>query len=98
MSGFITPDKPVESDSNIDLGLVQAQIFMPNGKIMDFWFGVLTPTKEMISDFYKELDKSHQDVFPMRFEVIENLSTGISSGSIHGFCSSGENDEIKLHL
>lgn len=96
MSGFVTPQNPIDSGGKLDLGLIQPQLFLADGKIIGFWFGILTPAEEEISSFYTALGKNHQDVFPIAFEANEGLATGITSGSIPGFCSSGESDEIKV--
>ena len=42
------------------------------------------------------LGKSQQEVFPIAFEANDGLATGVASGSIPGFCSSGEGDEVKV--
>ena len=96
MSGFITPQDPEDSGGRADLGLIQPQVFLPNGKPFGFWFGILTPSQVEISAFYTTLGKSQQEVFPIIFKAKEGLATGITSGSIPGFCSSGDNDEIKM--
>jgi hypothetical protein len=96
MSGFVTPQNPAESGGKLDLGLIQPQVFLSDGKRVGFWFGILTPPQEDISSFYAALGKSQQKVFPIRFKANEDLATGVMSGSIPGFCSRGEKDKIKV--
>jgi hypothetical protein len=96
MSGFVTPQNPRDSGGNPDLGLIQPQVFLPNGERVGFWFGILTPPQDEISSFYSVLSKSQQDVFPIAFKANEGLAKGITTGSIPGFCSSGNGDEINV--
>jgi hypothetical protein len=95
MPGFITPQNPAESGGKPDLGLILPQAFLPDGKRVGFWFGI-PPPQEEISAFYAALGKSQQEVFPVGFKANEGLATGITSGSIPGFCSIGAGPEIKV--
>jgi len=96
MLGFVTPQNSTGYDGKPDLGLIQPQVFLPDRKRVGFWFGILTPPRETISSFYAALGKSRQDVFPIAFSADEGLALGITAGSIPGFCSKGDNDDIKV--
>lgn len=54
----------------------------------------MTPPQKEITSFYAALGRSQQEVFPIAFKANDGLATGIVSGSIPGFGSSGEKDEI----
>ena len=94
--GFITPQQPQQNEGQPDLGLIQPQLFLTSGKQVAFWFGVLTPSKGDISGLYASLGKTDAEVFPLTFTAEEGLATGIVSGSMPGFCSSGKGREIKI--
>ena len=96
MSGFITPQNPDDLSGKADFGIIQPQIFLPDDERVGFWFGIFAPSPEEVSSFYSALDKTQQDVFPIAFEANEGLATGITSGSILGFCSRDENGEVKV--
>jgi hypothetical protein len=96
MSGFVTPQNPDDSGGKVDLGLIQPQVFLPDDERVGFWFGILMPSPEEVASLYSALDKTQRDVFPIAFMTNESLATGITSGSIPGFCSRGENDEVKV--
>lgn len=96
MSGFITPQNPNDFEDRPDLGLIQPQVFLSDGKRVQFWFGIRTPTQKEISSFYAALGKSQKEVFPLVFKANEGLAIGIVSGSVPGFCSRGENEKIKV--
>jgi hypothetical protein len=96
MSGFITPQHPDDSNGKPDLGIIQPQVFLGDGSLAGFWFGIMTPSPETISDIYAALGKSPQEVFPIAFKVDQGLAAGITSGSIPGFCSYGKDDKIEV--
>ncbi|BBO86152.1 hypothetical protein DSCO28_67180 [Desulfosarcina ovata subsp. sediminis] len=96
MSGFVTPQSPNDSSGKPHLGLIQPQLFLPEGRRVGFWFGILEPPKEEISSFYAALGKDKQDVFPIAFEANDGLAKGITDGSVPGFCSSGNGDKIEI--
>jgi hypothetical protein len=96
ISGFVIPQCTTDSGGKPDLGLIQPNAFQPDGKLVSFWFGILTPPQEVVSDFYSALDRRQEDVFPILFRVEEGLATGITAGSIPGFCSIGKDGEIKV--
>ncbi len=94
MSGFITPKNSNDTDN--DLGTIQPQIFMPDGKFMGFWFGSFEPPKEVILNFYTTLNKSKEDIFPITFKAKEGVCKGVLLGKILGFYSQDKNGKIKI--
>jgi hypothetical protein len=94
--GFITPQSPQDNPGNPDLGLIQPQLFLPSGKRVSFWFGIMSPPKNAISELYAALGKTGEEVFPLTFNAETGLATGIVSGSVLGFCSKGRGDEVKV--
>jgi hypothetical protein len=50
-----------------------------------FWFGGKYDPDELRRQFYKALRKQPKDIFPIRFEGVPGLATGIVSGEMHGF-------------
>ena len=97
LSGFITPQHPQEKQGQPDLGLIQPQLFLPSGELVGFWFGRMTPLREQIAELYATLGKTEAEVFPLTFAAEEGLATGIVSGSVPGFCSTGKGNEVKVH-
>jgi len=87
LPGFITPQNPAENKGEPDLGIIQPQVFLPSGKRVAFWFGIMTPRDDHIAGVYAALGKTAAEVFPVSFAAKEGLATGITSGSIPGFCS-----------
>ena len=71
-------------------------LFIPDGELVGFWYGIMTPPQEIITSFYLALAKSVQDVFPITFRANEGLATGITTGLIPGFCSRGTSDEVNI--
>ena len=97
LSGFVTPQNSEEDEGKPDLGLLQPQLFLPSGKRVGFWCGILSPPEDEVSGLYAALGKTQQEVFPVSFAANEGLAKGVVSGSVPGFCSSGDGDEVKVH-
>lgn len=76
------------------MGYTQPNIFTKSGKRVPFWYGMIRPSEEEINNFYFELNKTPDEVFPITFEVNTHLSEGITSGVIDGFYSIDKNDKI----
>jgi hypothetical protein len=85
LPGFITPQTEIEL---MDLGIIQPQVFLPDGTMFGFWFGMLGCKKPVRDGFYRALRKSAAQVFPARFVIDSQLSLGRSSGEIDGFYAS----------
>ena len=95
--GQIDAEHPQEKQEQPDLGLIQPHLFLPSGKLVGFWFGRMTPPREQIAELYAALGKTEAEVFPLTFAAEEGLATGIVSGSVPGFCSIGEGNEVRIH-
>lgn len=94
--GFITPQNPQAEDGKPSLGLIQPQLFLPSGRRVAFWFGIMDPPKEMLADLYASLGKTGAAVFPLTFAAQAGLATGIVTGSVPGFCSRSREGEVKV--
>jgi hypothetical protein len=97
LSGFITPQHPQENEGKPDFGLIQPQLFLPNGKRVPFWFGIMTPPKELMADMYTSLGKTESQVFPLAFTAEEGLALGTVSGTVYGFCSRGKGNQVAVY-
>lgn len=97
LSGFITPQDPRVNEGKPDLGLIQPQLFLPSGKRFSFWFGIMTPPKELMTELYASLGKAEAQIFPLAFSADESLAAGIVSGSVPGFCSSDMASQVTVH-
>lgn len=97
LSGFITPQHSQENEDKPDLGIIQPQLFLPSGKRVPFWFGIVTPPKELMIEIYTSLGKIETQVFPLTFIAEEGLASGIVSGAVPGFCSRGKGNQVAVH-
>lgn len=84
VQGFLTPQAGPDPS---DLGTIQPHIFLPDGTVFGFWFGMMGQSIERDGkSFYRALNKSGMDVFPAHFVVEQGLSSGLHlSGEIAGF-------------
>jgi hypothetical protein len=83
LSGFVTP---VREDSNDDMRSSQPHVFLPSGKIVGFWLGMMVdqgPGKR--AALTTELQKDASAIFPIRFTVEDGLTTGLQAGEVQGF-------------
>lgn len=89
-SGFMTP-----SFDAGDLGTQQPQIFVGERRF-GFWGGMFGVPEPQRQEFYSVLNKSFEQIFPLRFSVAPNLATGETTGEVRGFYRSvGGNIEIE---
>jgi len=98
-NGFITPTEEKPKDITKALGTIQPHIIHPSGKLVNFWYGLLKPSKEYLDKQYKLLEKTADKIFPIKFEVEKGLTKGIESGEIPGFCYSkyvGKKQKVKI--
>ena len=86
--GFITPWKTDEKNNVRNLGMIQPNIFLDNGKRFNFWFGSLPEDMidKMKESFYSAIGKSPKDIFPIAFKAEEGLVEGNYTGNIPGMC------------
>ncbi len=67
-------------------------IMTPKGYVV-FWYGIYKPDPEEIAKNYQLLGQNPSDVFPIRFELDEEIINGVSKGIIEGFMYC-EEDEV----
>jgi hypothetical protein len=71
-------------DSPLAIAGEQLPCIFVGGQKFRFWCGVKDPD-ELRLPFYAALGKQPGDIFPIRFEGVRGLATGIVSGEIDGF-------------
>jgi len=79
--GFITPQHDQEP---FDLGIIQPQVFSPTRR-HDFWDGMFQRPGEDRAAFYRDLNKTASQVFPVAFATKPGLASGHTVGKIEGF-------------
>lgn len=95
-SGFITPCMDSDYQNENSLGLIQPQIFTKIGERIGFWTGMFPNENSEIDRFYKLMDKTQDQIFPIEFKAKDGLSNGVTSGKINGFLTIGENKNIMI--
>lgn len=90
--GFITPAIGIGEATDSNLGEIQPHLFSPNSKWIRFWGGMPGFSDEAKESVYKLLERSSDKIFPIRFEAIPGLTTGIQSGKVRGFYKSIRDD------
>ena len=78
LKGYITPSPERE------IGYIQPTIIMDNEQI-GFWHGIQKPSSEEISSYYKSLNKSSAEIFPITYRSMVALTDGTLEGVIDGF-------------
>jgi hypothetical protein len=86
MAGFATP-APVGTP---DLGLMQPQLFLPDGSLAGFWYGMQHQNDGARERFYSTLGRRSSQVFPVSFRLEEGLAAGCPGGQIEGFYTVSE--------
>lgn len=94
LQGFVTPQEDTEE---IDLGIIQPQVFLPSGQSCGFWDGMFKRPNELIQAFYDELGKNPKSIFPIQFTADKGLASGIVNGKISGFYWMPK-DKIKVYI
>ena len=83
--GFLTPAVP--GDPIELLGLMQPQLFLPDGTLAGFWEGGFARGDAEHAAFYRAMGKSAKEVFPMDCFAPSELVTGVTQATLHGFYS-----------
>lgn len=83
--GFLTPAIP--GDPMELLGLMQPQLFLPDGALGGFWEGVMARGEAEHAAFYRALGKTASDVFPVDCSASPELVGGIAQATLRGFYS-----------
>lgn len=81
LGGFITPQSAGKA---LSLGVVQPQIFTPTG-LQSFWGGMFPCPASERASFYKNMDKTENQIFPIAFSADLALASGQVAGTIDGF-------------
>ncbi len=77
--GFSTPSE------NFDLGIIQPTIVIENGKQIGLWCGAFKPSKDELSEYYKDLHTSAENLFPLKFRSDVKTKNMKTMGSVEGF-------------
>ena len=86
LPGFLTP--PFQTGSvERELGVIQPQVFLPGGGRVGFWEGMFPQSADARAAIYRELDRTPEQVFPLRFRAGAGLTKGEIAGSLRGFYS-----------
>ena len=83
--GFVTAASALTPDGDADLGLMQPQMFLPDGALAAFWMGMLTEQSDAHARLYRALGREANRVFPITFSMDEGLARGVAEGEIKGF-------------
>jgi hypothetical protein len=87
--GFVT-----STDDGDAWGIIQPQIFCRDGSLLSVWFGMFPPVNAKF-EFCSRLGKKIEEIFPISFTTLPQLTAGISSGIIPGLMkSSGDSFQI----
>lgn len=78
-AGIVTP-----ADNSGDLGTQQPQIFAGD-RWYGFWGGIVGVALEERQALYAALEKTPEEIFPLRFRVDSSLAAGQTSGHVEGF-------------
>jgi hypothetical protein len=95
----VTPQFDDQIDFPNALGYLQPHLFAPSGERIAFWFGRF-PWPEQIESAYRALQRTPDQIFPIRFQVREDLTTGVCAGEIPGFCSipDGSDGPVRIEM
>jgi len=92
MSGFLTPDIGPREEN--ELGNLQPNLLTVDGPI-GFWAGMFPFDVERKNRIYKRLNRTADQIFPIRFKSYDGLSSQVIIGTINGFLTI-ENGTIKV--
>ncbi len=96
MLGFIAPQTAAKSGEKPDLASIQPHMFLPDGTVVGFWSGMRALPPKEVSRFYAAIGRSQPGVFPIAFAARADLTIGIASGSVPGFCSVSAKGKIEV--
>ena len=80
MQGYLTT--PVQGDD--DLGRLQPVIITKRGQVI-FWYGVIAPSAQVLSQSYEKLGRDATKVFPIQATSSVELAGGPIRATIPGF-------------
>lgn len=85
LQGFLTPSAERGRQEADALGIVQPHLFLPSGKAVGFWGGLIGIPQGVRSQLYQALDRTPDQVFPMRFAAFADVATGLTEVTVRGF-------------
>jgi hypothetical protein len=94
--GFITPEGGSGEVAESDLGTMDPCMFSSEGALLTFWGGLLGFTEDDKMATYNMLERSPENVFPIRFTAEPGLTSGRQSGTIHGFYKINNSEDDKI--
>lgn len=80
MDGYLYPTIPEDAI----MGLIQPVIIVGQQQVM-FWYGIMEPDPNILSENYQLLGKDPNEVFPLKFSSAVVLENGAIEGTIDGF-------------
>jgi len=95
MNGFLTPDTGLKSEN--ELGNLQPNLLTTDGPI-GFWTGMFPFDDKRKKEIYKRLNKTGDQIFPIRFSSLAGLSSQVVTGTINGFLTIEDGKTIKVSL
>jgi hypothetical protein len=82
---WLTPAIEDEGDRQ-NLGTMQPSLIVPGYLIKSFWNGIQAlPSRAERDDFYQDLKRTPEQVFPIRFEAVAGLAKGLTGITVQGF-------------
>ena len=82
MNGFLTPDNGQREEN--ELGNLQPNLLTTDGPI-GFWTGMFPFDEKRRQEIYNKLDRTADQIFPIRFQSKDGLSSRAMMGTINGF-------------
>ena len=93
MNGFLTPDIGLKREN--ELGNLQPNLLTTDGPI-GFWTGMFSFDDKRKNEIYKRLNKTADQIFPIRFSSLNGLSSQVITGTINGFLTIEDGKTIKV--
>jgi hypothetical protein len=93
MNGFLTPDNGQKEEN--ELGSLQPNLLTVDGPI-GFWTGMFPFDVERKKGIYKRLNKSADQLFPIKFKSHDGLTSQAVIGTINGFLTIENGNKIKV--
>jgi hypothetical protein len=93
MNGFLTPDIGLKGEN--ELGNLQPNLLTTDGPI-GFWTGMFPFDENRKKEIYKRLNRTADQIFPIRFRSLDGLLSEVISGKINGFLTIEEGKTIKV--
>ena len=94
LTGFLTP--AAEGGPLELLGVMQPQLFRPDGTLGAFWEGRFGRDAAEHAAFYRALGKTPAEVFPVRCAAQAGLATGIVEAVLEGFYTMGAKSGVRV--